>query len=388
MQRTLRCKNGRVFNCSRLSFSTRVLPASELMESIRLSKIEQRNLIRKCKDKEGTFDSERNVCFKIAQCKNATHVCSKEVILFEVTLVKDDEINKNVEYNITVTGDVVSLVFLMALFFTYILNKDLQTSYGKCVICLSVHTMQVSLFQVIALHSKHIGPLCKAMAVLLHWDYLAMFVWMAVISTDLYLTFSNLRPIARKLQERRFKSYFCLAESVSALSIVTCVIIDFGPNKSYIGYGLRNACFVASYWANLFAFVVPVGLILTINSFLLSYTLYAIRMRQRKSRTLFSNDSRTRNKRDSGLGFVVMTLKLSTLLGLGWVLAFIGNATNSLWILYLFVVISSFQGLFTFVAFCCNRRVLKFYLSRLRTMRHTRSGTDSMQTVQHRESEF
>ena len=357
-----------------------------LMHSIRVREIKKQQLINKCKEKRGRYDSERMLCVKIQEFANNTHLCKKEIILFDVILQGGD-LDKRTEYLITVIGNAVSLAFLAVLFIAFILEKDLQTSYGKCVTCLSATLSLIHVCQLISLHASHIRSLCKAIAVLLHWGYFTMFLWMALISIDLYFTFTRLRPPSLNRQTRRFRLYLFFTIAVSALFIITCVVIDFGFSGSYVGYGIRNICFVASYWGNLFAFVVPVGLILIVITVLLCCTLLSIRRSQKNRSRLFSKGKRKGTNRKSGVKFVLMTLKLSTLLGLGWLFGFVGNLTDNVVILYMFVIITSCQGLFTFIAFCCNAKVLKIFRAKFKSLSPSTAPQTSQRTTRYSESE-
>jgi hypothetical protein len=52
-------------------------------------------------------------------------------------------------------------------------------------------------------------------------------------------------------------------------------------------------------------------------------------------------------------------IKISTLIGLGWTSAFLAIAFPVL--SYVFIFLTSFQGLYIFLAFVCNRNVLMLY---------------------------
>ena len=90
---------------------------------------------------------------------------------------------------ITLTGtllSIVSLCFLLSIYFSF---KELRNLPGKCLINLSLALL---CFQVIFLgveKSKNVDPLCKAVAIFLHFYILAAFSWMTVMAYDTASTF-------------------------------------------------------------------------------------------------------------------------------------------------------------------------------------------------------
>jgi apolipoprotein N-acyltransferase len=58
---------------------------------------------------------------------------------------------------------------------------------------------------------------------------------------------------------------------------------------------------------------------------------------------------------------VFIYIKISTLLGLGWTSTFIAVIFPVF--SYVFVFLTSFQGVYIFLAFVCNKNVLKLYKS-------------------------
>jgi len=67
----------------------------------------------------------------------------------------------------------------------------------------------------------------------------------------------------------------------------------------------------------------------------------------------------------------VIYVKLSVVMGLGWVLGFVAAFTDwqALW--YVFVVVNSLQGALLCVAFVVTRQVARLLVDCVRTSRHT-----------------
>ena len=84
-----------------------------------------------------------------------------------------------------------------------------------------------------------------------------------------------------------------------------------------------------------------------------------IRSAEKRSQALFSKDAKQSSK--PSISFTIMAIKLAFLLGVSWVIGYIGGLSKNIFLLYCFVCLNSFQGVFHFFAFCCNKRVFAFY---------------------------
>ena len=340
------------------------MPASDRLnamqqEQLKEAAIEQAN---QCMAQHGVFNQTAQLCEVSTETANETMRCIIKTIT-PLTMIITADLDYTRAYRLSVAGSIVSEVSLAILLATYSLFKDIQTSYGRCVVFLSITTMIEQLIQLISLNSKNIPSLCTALAIAHHWALLNMFSWMASIAFDLCFTFSKLRPPSPIDQRRRLRIYALFSEIAPVMIVLTCIVVDYSSHKRYIGYGMNGICFITKYWPDILAFVLPVGCILLFNMACVCATIVCIRIQSNKSDTLFRKGESKSPKRS--LSTIVMVSKLSLLLGLGWVLGYIGALSRSVPILYMFVFCNSFQGFFIFVAFCCNIRVFKFYKSRL-----------------------
>ena len=150
-----------------------------------------------------------------------------------------------------------------------------------------------------------------------------------------------------------------------------------GSSWSTIG-GRSFSCWIQKPLAAMFAFGAPILLIFLVNCVLFSRTIASIRKTNRLARhsgagrTSSSNSSR----RLSGRNDVILYVKMASVMGFTWVFGLASSVISSVTdepsdaICYalhvlgvLFPILNSSQGLFIFVAFVFNRRVLALYKS-------------------------
>ena len=194
-----------------------------------------------------------------------------------------------------------------------------------------------------------IPTFCKWGAVFLHWSLLLSFIWIAAISFDLYSTFKNMRPLTLHAKSQRFKKYFVVVLGASTTIVVICVAIGI-PTEDFSGYGDQGRCFVAKFWSNLFAFVVPCTITLLSSIVFTVFTIHKLHCKQKENNKVLSSG----NSRASSRKKIVVTalvLKLSMLFGFGWLIGFINGFIGSTALYIIFNVIVSFQGTFVYLAF-------------------------------------
>ncbi len=361
--------------------SLAAIPASDRLSSMRREKI-KKIAKTQCQTKQG-FLIENNQCAKFTEETMEVTRCVTKHIWDEKVSFVFTGIHPTLERQLTFSGIIISEISLAVLLATYNLFKDLQTSYGKCIVILSITTMAEQLIQVLSLSFAD-APMCTIMAITHHWVLLVLFFWTASIAYDLCYTFSKARPQSKIDQRRRFKIYACISEIIPAIIVLTCVVIEYSSEHRYIGYGLYDICFITGYWADIITFVVPVGCILAFNLVCLCITVFKIKSASKRSETLFRK--KRGNTTKPSLSFVVMAMKLSFVLGMSWVIGYLGSLFNSVPLIYVFLVVNSYQGLFIFIAFCFNKKVFHFYKSTLgsripRLVVHTRESQDTRETT-------
>lgn len=311
-----------------------------------------------------TIDGHK--CVTTFQTRNETHNCTRRITVkvnLNGTFIPVRIVTESVIY---ITGNIISFVFLGTLLATYTCFKDLQTSYGRCIVALSVTIIIKDATQFFSTLSGKGATWCKIIAIACHWMFISMFCWMASIAYDLRVTFSRIRIQSPRAQHRKYRAYRLFSLVTPTIIVLICLAID--QISVTVIYGANGICFVSEYWANMMSFVVPTCAIVIFNTGCFVCTICFICKASKKSQSLSQNDERR-----PGISLAVMTVKLSLLLGLNWLLAFIGLITKSTLLLYIFLVLDAFQGMFVYFAFCCNSRVFAFYSRAFRQKIH-RSG--------------
>eukprot|EP00794_Sanderia_malayensis_P010899 gene10899-12058_t len=347
------------------------LPATERISAMRKDQM-KKEMRRRCQARNGVFETTTSECVIFVSMYTNNTNCTRKTVLQDKVSYSYLHMNPELEKQLTIGGIVISEASLAILIATYCGCKDLQTPYGKSVVLLSITTMVEQVLQLIATDAKGNPQFCTAIGIVQHWVILVMFFCMASIAYNLYQTFAKIRLPSPLVQRRRFKMCLCIAEITPIVIIVSCVIVDFSGESRHVGYGLYGVCFITVYWADIIAFVIPVGCVLVFNFVCLCTTLVRIKSAARQSKALFKEKPNT-SKRPS-LSFAIIAMKLSFLLGLTWVFGYLGSILNNITLAYIFLVTNSFQGLLIFIAFCFNQKVFRFYKRKLAALPNLRTS--------------
>jgi len=181
---------------------------------------------------------------------------------------------------------VVSLLALAFQFAIYMAFPVLRNTPGRCIVSLVVSLfVGQSLFLLVKTGSYVSRWFCFGQAALMHFAFMAAFLWMNVVAMDVYRTFSagpvdvasssSLSSGAR----RRFAEYSAYAWTTAAVLVGVGVTLDLADvGTTYRPhYGRHEVCWFGSRGSLLVLFGVPVAVVLVVNIVLFALSVGQIR---------------------------------------------------------------------------------------------------------------
>ena len=197
---------------------------------------------------------------------------------------------------------------------------------------------------------------CTAVAAVIHYFFLVSFACMAIIAFDTHRTFSSQISrapgisIGGQNKNIRFLKYTCLSWGLPMLFVGGCVLLDHFQ-VVFIGYGNEDACWLVSSDGKIIVFAVPIASVLLYNIGAFSHTIWAINSARKQT-------TRVTSARQDQKVVLKIYLRLVTLMGFTWFFGFGAELIHKA-LIYPFLVLTTTQGVFIFVAFVCKTRVLK-----------------------------
>ncbi|KAH9520296.1 hypothetical protein Btru_060441 [Bulinus truncatus] len=260
------------------------------------------------------------------------------------------------QYLLTLFCLSVSMLSLVVIITTYLAFPVLRNVAGLHNIFLS-SSLLVS--QALLLASSHVhdpSVLCAVLGVVTHFSWLNMFCWSIFCCHHVYSIF-NSKSRAAHVTSQQIKSVMIFRTVLSLLvpgSIVAAVIISdyLLSGGQSMGYG-SVICYLNSTNFILYSFVVPLLCALLTNAFFFLSSVYQVcKLRNLQSDVSFKSEKRRQ---------MCVYIKLSTMTGLFWGVAILSEVLDSDALRFVTVVLNGLQGLFLFISYICNRRVLTLY---------------------------
>eukprot|EP00794_Sanderia_malayensis_P011343 gene11343-12526_t len=323
-------------------------PTTYLLIAIKtITKVALVNFRRQCEGNGRIFHYTTKSCTQFIHGTNGTNSTNVTRHLFTHS---NNKYSKYVT-TLSIVGHILTCICLIGLLITYAAYEKYKTLPGKNIICLSICLIFASILQLLIIHlASKSRNLCVIFGVLLHWCLLLSFIWMAIISYDFFVTFYKSKRESKRRKTFRFKVYCLTAFVLPTVIIIVCLMLDI-PNKKITNYGVDGKCFVVKFWTNLFAFVVPVGLILVVNFVLLLFTIKALISAKKTS-------SRVSGSNRHEIVLTTLALKITCLVGLAWIMAFIDGFVPNIVVEFIYTFVVTFQGVFISFAFGHCARVL------------------------------
>ena len=248
------------------------------------------------------------------------------------------------------------------LLITYSLFKALRTLPSLLLMSLSLSFLVGDLLillgsSIASLSLVQSRASCVAVAILLHFFFLARFCWTNVIAFEMVRTFTAAVKLMPVLSSRSkgtlFAIYSLIGWGIPLLITLLCVIINF-TSDDLIGYGVET-CWINNIISALVSFVVPLALSLLFN---LSSFVWIIANLYKSSAV--KNRTGTQNQFS-----VRLYVAIFSVMGLTWIFGFIAILACSTWAWYPFIILNSTQALVVSVSFACTKKIMGYYIELL-----------------------
>uniref|UniRef100_A0A0L8GFJ1 G-protein coupled receptors family 2 profile 2 domain-containing protein n=1 Tax=Octopus bimaculoides TaxID=37653 RepID=A0A0L8GFJ1_OCTBM len=254
------------------------------------------------------------------------------------------------ESYITLVGLVISIPALAITIIVYLCIPDLRTLPGKLLISVLSALFVAELLFLISSQVTTSTVLCKSLAVVLHYSFLATFFWMNVMSFDAWYTFSGFIQLQRKGKGTKRLVLYSLYAWICPLVIVTIsLIFEYTPGNHGLSPDYGNGiCWITNGKSLLWFFAIPVMVILCLNIIAFILTIRGLYLASKLSSKFLSEH----NKQE-----FIISIKLFLVMGLTWTFAFLYTFTKIDELSLLFCILNSFVGLFICLSFLSTKIV-------------------------------
>ncbi|XP_060078555.1 adhesion G-protein coupled receptor D1-like [Ylistrum balloti] len=319
---------------------------------------------------KGCFLLHTNASASTCHCNHTTNFA----ILMQVRDVKITAIDQTVLSIITYIGCSVSLLtqLITVTVFVCVGTLNSERVYVHRNLCFAIIASQVAFLSGIrAVENK---VLCSIVAMILHYFYTAMFVWMLVEGMHLY------SKVVRVFSTERSRVIYYCGFGWG----VPLVLVTISATADWEGYGNGKSCWLSTKTGTIWAFVGPAIAIILVNIVILAMVV----------KVVMSSAKLERNGEFDHIRVGVKgAMFLLPLLGLTWLFGLLAVNEDMIVFQYLFAIFNSLQGFFIFLFHCAFNLEVRQALSKMRERRILQRGdfvslsngnSDGFQKTRHR----
>ncbi|XP_046352955.2 G-protein coupled receptor Mth2-like [Haliotis rufescens] len=276
---------------------------------------------------------------------------------------------KLAEHILTLVFSILSMICLALTFITYCTFPSLLTLPTKNTMCLVGFLFLAQLlllFKQLAIRDE---TACKIIGILIHYLWLTVILWMNVCSYHMFHVFVVDAGKPMGTQSRLLK-YSLYANGLSLIIVLITIFSNLGVSSgSHIGYGVTT-CYLNSSLLVGVAFVAPLGIVLLLNIIFFSVSVWTMAKINKMSASIGAEKSQ-----------VHIYIKLSTLTGIFWILAILGDVLQQQVLIFISIVLNAGQGIFIFISYVANKRVLQLWRGKINKYKPTANSQSSDQTM-------
>ena len=325
--------------------------------------------------------------FHFGPNRSSIFVCA-DVYKNQFSIALSEDFKRQFEFDVSTTLSLVcvciSLLCLTVSLVTFCLFSRLRSLPGKTNMALIGCLLIAQTFFLIGSYSRLPSESfpCMALGVVTHFFWLMTIFWMNVCTFHVFKVFSGTDIILSGKGSKTLRVYWLYSISLSVLLVlINCFVSLHASSFEDIGYG-KTSCYINSEKMVVFTFGVPAGFVVLTNILMFMFSVYKVL----KMPEIQKDVKHERND-------LMIFAKLSTLTGCTWIFGFIYSWTDIEVFSYLFIILNASQGIFLFLSFVCNERVLNLYKNKLlrvpvSTSSYRTRTTDTNSTVARQTDKF
>ena len=253
------------------------------------------------------------------------------------------------------SSTLLSLMCLFLTFIAYCLFSTLRSLPGKNNMCLVFAMFFAHLLFQFGLYATQSNSICILIGIFMHIFWLAEFGCLSVCSFHMFRVFRSKILLYSSGQSSGYNkvlvSYVLYSYGLPVLIVSINMMTTFLHDGSF-GYGGRM-CFLNRPTAIIVTFIIPITLVCLTNIYFFIVT----------SVKIVSTPKMKREEQNSTLNRVHFSIyiKLFTITGITWIFQIIDALFPASAISSVVSMLNALQGVFIFISFICNRRVLQLF---------------------------
>ncbi|XP_032290197.1 G-protein coupled receptor Mth isoform X1 [Drosophila virilis] len=287
----------------------------------------------------------------------------------------------------------LSIICLLSTIIVYLFIPKLRNLHGCCFTCYMASLLiAYALLLVDSWKEDWSKSMCQLNGYVGYFAVMASFLWLTVISFDLWSSFrSNNYNVQRYTPRYRFLIYSLYAWGVAALLTLIVIIVDYKLDDNdddelfwMPGVGLYN-CWVKTHdWSALLYFHGPMALQILFNIIMFILTAIRILEVKRDLQNVAAHGEREQRLNSERQTYTLF-MRLFVIMGVTWtfeIFAYFAQNQKILEKIFSFFdYINCAQGVIIFIMFVLKSSVLRLISNRIRGIESAEDGSDSEEEI-------
>ena len=280
-------------------------------------------------------------------------------ILDEVVIVCETELDgltketETVDFVLSILTLVcitISILCLLARIVLQYFIASFKKRPGRIQLQLTIALLFAFVLLILGPFLSEIPETCTTAGILLTYGFLAAFIWMNIIAMDTWLVFRPSAAFSRSDdEENSLLIHIVCGWGIPVILVAAPIGMNLaGVDGKFMPEFGGSRCWYTQRYAMLLYFGGPIALSILLNIFLYISTSFNLHKAFRNALVA---------SKVEGYHFGIY-VRLFILMGITWTFGFISAFTDEIVIDFIFVILTSLQGLFLFISFVCNKRVL------------------------------
>ncbi|GFR90775.1 G-protein coupled receptor Mth [Elysia marginata] len=249
-----------------------------------------------------------------------------------------------------------SIACLLLTVTTYVIFNTLRTLAGVYTMLLAANLMVAQSFLLIAVFFDGTNSWCTFLAILTHFSWLNQFCWSWNCCFHMFRVFTS-KTIHSQGKESilaTISKRVVFSVAFSGLVVLLVVGISYASTSGQeIGYG-KSSCYLNTPLLTGMAMILPMGIITVSNTSFFAIVVWKIQgVRKLQSSTNIAKMDTKQN--------LSIYVRLSTITGVCWTVSVMAELVVFHPLTFLAIFLNGSQGVFIFLSYVCNSRVLKLY---------------------------
>ena len=295
-----------------------------------------------------------------------------------------------VEYAIlTYIGCSLSVVGCLIILLTYTLFNELRTLPSLILMQLAI---AILIGNLLILLSGPVGErvqntiYCKSTAIFSHFIFLAQFMWMSLMSTEiarnLYRASRMKTKESKSHKVKLLLAYLLTGWCIPLLIVLIAVIVNFTTTDlvlyGELEDGTQGRCWINHAASVFVSFVTPLAISLIYNTTLfVLITIYLCKSAR--------SHSKLNVDKKGNVSFLRLNVAVFSVSGISWFFGFLALLPGLLWAWIPYIILNSTQGFVIFLLFLCTKRVARLYIA-LVFHRNVKSSSTTLLTLKEQTS--